>query len=68
MDFRNHIGYFMVYQRQNTSVRRVEERLRLSYKIHPPDPLPLVREGGVKVREGEKGEGYLINNPKGTSL
>jgi len=21
---------------------------------HPPDPLPLVREGGVKVREGAK--------------
>jgi len=31
---------------------RVKERRSLSSITYPPDPLPLVREGGVKVREG----------------
>jgi hypothetical protein len=35
-------------------LRRVKERRNLSYITYPPDPLPLLREGGVKVREGAK--------------
>jgi hypothetical protein len=31
---------------------------------HPPDPLPLPREGGVKIREGDTG-GEVNKNLKG---
>jgi hypothetical protein len=33
--------------------RRANIPLRDYFETHPPDPLPLSREGGVQVREGQ---------------